>query len=41
MLAGGMAGEALPDNIRTISTAARRKSSEFRVPSVQAGLRPW
>jgi hypothetical protein len=31
----------LPDNIRTISTATRRMSSEFRVPSVQAGLRPW
>lgn len=39
MLGGGP--DALPDSIRTISTAARRMSSEFRVPSVQAGLRPW
>lgn len=33
--------ELLPDSMRTISTAARRQSSEFRVPSIQAGLRPW
>lgn len=33
--------DMLPENIRTISTAARRQSSEFRVPSIQAGLRPW
>lgn len=33
--------ETLPDSILTISTAARRMSSEFRVPSIQAGLRPW
>jgi hypothetical protein len=36
-----LGAEALPDNIHTISTAARRQSSEFRVPSIQAGLRPW
>lgn len=34
--------ETLPDSIRNISTVAcRRQSSEFRVPSIQGGLRPW
>lgn len=34
--------EALPDSIRNISTIARRQSSEYsRVPTVQAGMRPW
>lgn len=33
--------ELLPDSIRNISTVARRQSSEFRVPSIQGGMRPW
>lgn len=33
--------EQLPDSIRNISVVGRRQSSEFRVPSIQGGLRPW
>lgn len=33
--------DMLPESMRTISTAARRQSSEFRVPSIHGGLRPW
>jgi hypothetical protein len=36
-----IAAELLPDSIRNISTVARRQSSEFRVPSIQGGMRPW
>jgi hypothetical protein len=37
----GIPSEMLPDSIRNISTVARRQSSEFRVPSIHAGMRPW
>lgn len=33
--------EVLPDTIRNISVVGRRQSSEYRVPSIHAGMRPW
>lgn len=33
--------EVLPDSIRNISVVGRRQSSECRVPSIHAGMRPW